>query len=201
MPTVTYIPIEDGQEANNQLFNSRFLALHNAINGGLDSSNLSDLAVTTPKLADASVTTVKLANDAVTSAKFKPGFIDFSKPLSTPNLSTTSTAFVDVAGGSITYTAGPTPEKLILFFTAMIIAETGAAHATLSINGVDHPNNLYVEPNSRWQVQTRTYVTDLTANQSIIIKMRFRVNSGSGQFNTDGLNWQSTIRGFAIGNS
>lgn len=71
MATVPYTPIEDGQEADMQLFNSRFLALHNAINGGLDANNLADNAVTGPKIASDAVTTSKIVNKAVTAAKME----------------------------------------------------------------------------------------------------------------------------------
>ena len=200
MAQVPYAPIEDGQEATNQLFNSRFLALHNAINGGLDAANLADNAITTPKLADGSVTTSKIPNAAITTAKFNPGTIDFLKPL-TSNFNSTNTSYQDVPQGSITYTAGPTNEKLFLFFTAMLIAEGGgAAHATLSLNGVDQPENLYVEAASRWQIQTRTYTMDVNANQTVTIKMRHR--AGNASFNTifhaDNALWRASIRGFSV---
>lgn len=81
MGLITYTPIEDGNEANMALFNSRFLAIHNVINGSIDANNLANDAVTGAKLAtdsvttgkimDANVTTAKLAANAITAAKIE----------------------------------------------------------------------------------------------------------------------------------
>lgn len=60
MPVLSYTAMQDGDEANNQLFNTRFLALTNAVNA-LDSANLVDNSITTPKIASLAVTAGKLS--------------------------------------------------------------------------------------------------------------------------------------------
>lgn len=71
MTLITYTPITDGAGADDQLFNARFQALHDVINGNLDSANLADNAITTSKITNDAVTTAKIPNLAVTSAKIE----------------------------------------------------------------------------------------------------------------------------------
>lgn len=71
MSLVSLNPINDGQDANSELFNARFAALANVLNGNVESINLADNAVSTSKIADNAVTTVKIPNNAITAAKIE----------------------------------------------------------------------------------------------------------------------------------
>jgi hypothetical protein len=50
----------DGQELDQEMLNSRFAIIVDAINGNLDSDNIADNAIITSKLADNAVTAAKL---------------------------------------------------------------------------------------------------------------------------------------------
>ena len=69
MGLINITDIQNGAEANDQLFNSRFGAIVNELNGNIDADNLKLGAVATAKIADSAVTTTKINNLAVTSAK------------------------------------------------------------------------------------------------------------------------------------
>lgn len=69
MSLINFAPIQDGDEASDDLFNVRFAAILDLLNGGLDGDNLASNAVSTPKLVDSAVTTPKIANNAVTHPK------------------------------------------------------------------------------------------------------------------------------------
>lgn len=60
MPLLSYDPMEDGESASANLWNVRLSAIHDLLNGNLDSANLANGAVTTPKLANGSVTSEKM---------------------------------------------------------------------------------------------------------------------------------------------
>lgn len=60
MSLINLTSIQNGDSANDTLFNSRYSLVVNEINGNLDADNLKDSAVTTPKLANTSVTPVKM---------------------------------------------------------------------------------------------------------------------------------------------
>lgn len=61
--------MQTGDDATAELWNSRYATIVNAINGNIDSANLTDGAVTAAKLASNSVTTAKINDGAVTAAK------------------------------------------------------------------------------------------------------------------------------------
>lgn len=60
MTLVNLPAINNGDDANDTLFNSRLGALANVINGGIDQENLADSGVSTAKLANQSVTPAKM---------------------------------------------------------------------------------------------------------------------------------------------
>lgn len=59
--------IENLDEANEELWNSRFALIAAVINGNIESVNLKDFAVTEAKLANASVSAAKLQDNIVTA--------------------------------------------------------------------------------------------------------------------------------------
>lgn len=69
MALVNMPPINNGDDADDSLFNSRLGALADVLNGGVDQANLATGAVTTPKIVDGAVTEVKLADKSVTGSK------------------------------------------------------------------------------------------------------------------------------------
>lgn len=66
---VNFDPIQNDEDATEELFNSRFNAILDAINGNIESPNIADGAVTTPKIADNAVTAAKIPNQGLTSAE------------------------------------------------------------------------------------------------------------------------------------
>ena len=71
MSLINFAPIQDGDTATDDLFNTRFAALVNLVNGGLDADNIKDNSISTSKIVDGAVTTVKIPNNAVTAAKIE----------------------------------------------------------------------------------------------------------------------------------
>lgn len=69
MSLINLAPINDGDDANSVLFNARFAAISDLLNGNVDSDNLTTNAVTTPKIVDQAVTEVKIAPKSVTGTK------------------------------------------------------------------------------------------------------------------------------------
>lgn len=57
---VTINPIEPGDKATPNLWNSRYAAITSVVNGGIDSDNIKNGAVTREKIASASITSDKL---------------------------------------------------------------------------------------------------------------------------------------------
>lgn len=71
MGLVSITQINNGDDANDVLFNSRISAIVNELNGNIDQDNLATSAVATAKIADSAVSTVKIAANAVTAAKIE----------------------------------------------------------------------------------------------------------------------------------
>jgi len=76
MTLLNLTDIQEDADATPELFNSRFDAIANVINGHIDSSNLADGAVTTSKIADGAVTLSKL--DTVTAGNATGGWLPLS---------------------------------------------------------------------------------------------------------------------------
>lgn len=70
MPVLNLIPVANGDQVDQDLFNSRFSAIADLLNGGLDSDNLAAGGVSTPSLAASAVTTAKINDAAVTPTKW-----------------------------------------------------------------------------------------------------------------------------------
>lgn len=60
MGLLSYDPMEDGEGASANLWNVRLSAIHDLLNGNIDSANLANGAVTTAKIADGAVTSAKI---------------------------------------------------------------------------------------------------------------------------------------------
>lgn len=60
MSLINYIDIEDGDDANANVLNTRFAQIIKEINGNIDSQNIKNGSVTTPKIANGAVTSEKL---------------------------------------------------------------------------------------------------------------------------------------------
>lgn len=72
MALINIPQVENGDDNDKNLYNSRFGKIVDEINGKLDSSNLANDAVSTPKLANSSVSTNKIEDEAVTGSKLAP---------------------------------------------------------------------------------------------------------------------------------
>ena len=62
MGLVSIPDVQDGDDVNEELFNSRFGAIVSALNGNIDADNLSNNAVTTPKIAPDAVNGSKISS-------------------------------------------------------------------------------------------------------------------------------------------
>lgn len=69
MSSISFTAITDGSTIDASDVNTPLNTIYDDYNGGIDSNNLADNAVTTAKITDANVTTDKIADDAVTPAK------------------------------------------------------------------------------------------------------------------------------------
>jgi len=69
MTLISYSKITDGSTVDASDVNTPLDTIYNDHNGGIDSTNLADNAVTTAKITNANVTTAKLADASVTRAK------------------------------------------------------------------------------------------------------------------------------------
>lgn len=148
------------------------------------------------------ITTAMLADSSVTTPKIKPSVINFL-PNTTGTRATTSTALVDVPDAVTSYTSGPTAERLILEFSAMTLVNGSAGHVAVSINGVDMPDELvYNNASGIWQRQTKTYIYDVAANTTILLRLRFRIENSANTFtiHMDSI-YRPAIRGIAISNA
>lgn len=118
-------------------------------------------------------------------------------------VATNSASFVDV-GGSVTYTTGSTPERILVWFHCMGISNGAAPiHTTLSFNGVDQPDIcLYNNSSAVWAKAERLYIYDAPANTAVVIKMRYKAEGGSSNVTFHNASpYNASIRGFAISNA
>lgn len=69
MGFVSFPLINNGDDANDALFNSRLSAIVDEMNGNIDQENLATDAVSTAKIVNGGVTETKLADKSVTGAK------------------------------------------------------------------------------------------------------------------------------------
>jgi len=70
MSLISYSKITDGSTVDASDVNTPLDTIYNDHNGGIDSTNLADNAVTTAKITDANVTTAKIADANVTPPKW-----------------------------------------------------------------------------------------------------------------------------------
>lgn len=69
MPVISIPPVNNGDEVNQDLFNTRFGLVADLLNGNLDGDNIAAGGVTAAQLGASAVTTAKLADGAVTGVK------------------------------------------------------------------------------------------------------------------------------------
>lgn len=202
MGLVSFAPINDGDEANDDLFNSRLGAITDELNGNIDQDNLATSAVSTAKIADSAVTTSKLNNSAVTTPKFKPTIINSNFTPQGVRFATTNGAMTVVPGCSMTYTSGSTPEILFLIVQIMAYNSASSGEAALHVNNVRQNPAIYIDAQSPWVRAGQTYFVEVAASTTITLDIRVYAAGGSTtQVTNETVNWMPTIRGIAIGNS
>lgn len=165
MSQLSYTNLIDGTIPTASDFNSRFLALVNLINNGIESDNIADSAVTTAKIANSAVTTAKINTGAVTGAKIAMGsdaqgdtlyyngssYARLAAGTSGYLLSTQGAGanpqWVANTGGTLVYTQTGSPSAVSSFTISSLVAgaryklifsgkqNTADGNLTLTING------------------------------------------------------------------
>ncbi len=105
--------------------------------------------------------------------------IQYQQPSGT-NWSTTSTVNVDL-GFATTYTAGDVDETVKITLDILLNqSTTGTVYLYLDIDGVAQLGRCYNNANNSWIQQTRTWLVDVDAEDTITIKLRWKVTGGTG---------------------
>lgn len=182
------------------------------LDSAVTTSKLADNAVTTAKIAagavqttdiaDLAVTPAKFADGAVTTQKFKPSIISSNfSPAGARWNQTTGGILQTITNCSLTYTAGPTPERLLLEVSSMSSKDSGYGAITLGVNGVGQTLEMYCDPSWSWTRCSATYSVNVAANSTTTLSVMSRNDSG-GNFWTcnEQLKWMPRISGFSIYN-
>lgn len=172
-------------------------------NSAVTNAKLATNSVGTTNIIDANVTNAKLASGAVTTAKFKPSIINsaFVPAASRWNQTTTGT-WQTITNCSMNYTAGPTPERLILTVSVMASKSAGSGETTLAVNGVQQTLLMYAESSWAWTRESQIYVVDVAANSTTNLAVQTLNESGGGSMYVcnEVAKWMPTITGFSIYN-
>ena len=115
------------------------------------------------------------------------------------NFTTTSATNVDITGITTTYTTGPTPERLYIWFQGMVMnSAVASGEVTLSINGTDQTDlSAYKDDSGQWDNFCKMYIYDAPANTAIVIKGRAKNSGGNTLTFHRSAPYTSSIRGFA----
>lgn len=168
----------------------------------VQTSSLKDASITTVKLVDSSVTTPKVNNGAITTAKFKPTIINSNFTKASSRYNQTVTGWQPIPNCSMTYTAGPTPERLILTTGAMANKSTsGNGEIALYVNGAAYGIRAYYNSGVAWYRSAFTNVLDLTAGQTVTLAVWAYSNDTAGFSITNEQDyWKPGIHGFSVYN-
>lgn len=171
-------------------------------------ANISDARTgitTLPPLPANSVdASVVLQDNSVITRKLKPTVVNFKDP-STTGFTTTSTSYIDVTGVTISYTSGPTNEKVLVIAKFMWQqTSAGNGNARLMGNGVAGSEEAYVDNVPvNWRGESIAEWFDWPANTTGTIKLQAKVTGGSLSVSKGGTStsqsWAPSIKGFAIG--
>lgn len=182
------------------------------LDGAVTTNKLSDSAVTTAKIAagavqttdlgDASVTTAKLADNSVTTRNFSPSVINSNfTPAGSRWQQTVASTWQTVTNCSMTYTAGPTNERLFLTMSLMAYKDTGGnGEGRLAVNGVGMTQQIYFDSSWAWARTGIDYVVDVAAGATITLAVQTMNASGSGNMwvTNEVAKWMPKITGFSV---
>jgi hypothetical protein len=171
--------------------------------GAVTSAKILDGTIATADYADLSVSTIKVADGAITSRKWKPGTVNSNfTPAGARWAQTTTGTWQTITNCSMTYTAGPTPERLFLVLSVMANKDVGTAQTRLAVNGVGMTQQMYHDASSSWVRASIPYVVDVTANSVNTLAIQSINELGGGTFSiTNELaRWTPKLSGFAIYN-
>ena len=107
-------PFADGETLTGADLEHDFATIYDAFNGSINSANIADLAVTTPKMVDLSVTTAKLAANAVTQAKMTSGAASTTEVQVDTGSHSMTTALTAVGSGMVHTVGDPARHVIIL---------------------------------------------------------------------------------------
>jgi hypothetical protein len=137
------------------------------------------------------------------NARVKPSaiginYINSSFAVQGARYTTTSSTYSDISGASMTYTAGPTNERMML--TASVMAQKSSGNegnVQLTCNGVAFGPELYYNPaTSDWVRGVIHAIVPVAANQTVTIKLQGK-SVGIGTFSviTETAAWIPKITG------
>lgn len=182
------------------------------LDSAVTTSKLADNAVTTAKIAagavqttdiaDLAVTPAKFADGAVTTQKFKPSVISSNFSPAGGRWNQTTTGILQtITNCSMTYTAGPTPERLLIEISVMGFKDSGSGAATLGVNGVGQTLEMYFDPTWSWPRTAATYSVNVAANSTTTLSVMTRNDSGGNFYIcNEQLKWMPRISGISIYN-
>lgn len=190
MSTISVSLPTDGTAADVADYNTPITTIVNAINGGLDNTNIATgAAIATSKLADdAGITTAKVANGSITPNKLD---LDPSQTQRNTSSTTTSTSFTStLADGltdSVTVTVGANGLALVSIFG--ILSNSGNNYSTMAfaISGATTRaasdfRNIGNTITNVLQFGATFLETGLTPG-STTFTIQYRVGAGTGTFN------------------
>ncbi len=114
-----------------------------------------------------------------------PRKIEVYKQPTGTNPTTTSTALIDSVV-STTYTSGVLDETVRITVNMLLInSTTGATYIYLNVDGVTQAGLLYAYgPTSHWCQVSNTWNIDVDANDTVTVKLEWKVSGGTGSFST-----------------
>ena len=171
--------------------------------GAVTSAKILDGTIATADYADLSVSTIKVADGAITTRKWKPGTINSAfTPAGGRWQQTTTGVWQTVTNCSMTYTAGPTPERLFIMLSIMAYKDTGYGEGRLAVNGVGMNQQMYFDPSWAWARSSMNYVVDVAASSVTTLSVQTINSSGTGSMwvTNETPQWMPKLTGFAIYN-
>lgn len=167
--------------------------------GNITTNKLATGAVTSSKIANDTITKSEMANGAINTAKFKPTIIQSNFTPQATRWSGTGAVWHNIPGCSMSYTAGNTPEKLLIRLSVMATKSAGSAEVTLAVNGVRQTIVMYINSASPWHRATQDYVISVAANSVTSLSVVVIPNDTNTAYITnESAKWMPTITGISV---